>query len=79
MDQALLTLRSKETVKVIAMRGINFPPVAAAGASAKIENAPSSNCANSSQELTKSVRPELTSVKVVVSGVRIYSEQGTRK
>uniref|UniRef100_D3TP14 Electron transfer flavoprotein subunit alpha n=1 Tax=Glossina morsitans morsitans TaxID=37546 RepID=D3TP14_GLOMM len=72
---AILTLRSKDPVKVITVRGTNFAAVAATGGSGKIENAPSGDFANSlsefvSQELTKSDRPELTSAKVIVSGGR---------
>lgn len=71
---AILTLKSKDPVKVISIRGTSFEPVADGG-SAKTEPAPSGDYASKTtqfvgQELSKSDRPELTSAKVVISGGR---------
>ncbi|XP_075216175.1 electron transfer flavoprotein subunit alpha wal [Lycorma delicatula] len=71
---AILTLKSKDPVKVISVRGTSFEPVADGG-SAKTELAPAGDYASKvsefiSQELSKSDRPELTSAKVVISGGR---------
>ncbi|EDV37366.1 uncharacterized protein Dana_GF13409, isoform B [Drosophila ananassae] len=72
---AILTLKSKDAVKVITVRGTNFPPAAASGGSGAVEQAPAGDYASSlsefvSQELTKSDRPELTGAKVIISGGR---------
>lgn len=71
---AVLTLKSKDPVKVITVRGTNFE-AAGAGGSAAIEQAPAGEyksdlCEFVSQELTKSDRPELAGAKVIVSGGR---------
>ncbi|KAL1462843.1 hypothetical protein WDU94_014649 [Cyamophila willieti] len=72
---AILTLKSKDPVKVITVRGTSFPP-AEEGGSASIEAlAGVSVEANQQsewvgQELSKSDRPDLGSAKVVVSGGR---------
>lgn len=73
---AIQTLKSKDAVKVITVRGTNFE-AAQAGGSAPVEAAPEVNCKTDlsefvSQELTKSDRPELTSAKVIISGGRLY-------
>jgi electron transfer flavoprotein alpha subunit len=71
---AIATVKSKDTIKVITVRGTNFEAAKADGGSAAIENlAVSGNAGTSkfvSQELTKSERPELTAARVVVSGGR---------
>ena len=71
---AIATVKSKDTIKVITVRGTNFEAAKADGGSAAIENlAVSANAGTSkfvSQELTKSERPELTAARVVVSGGR---------
>lgn len=72
---AVLTLKSKDPVKVLTVRGTNFEPAALEGGSAKIEPAPAGDYNKGvsqflSQELSKSDRPELTGAKVVVSGGR---------
>lgn len=72
---AILTLKSKDPVKVITVRGTNFPPAATSGGNGAVEQAPAGDYASSlsefvSQELTKSDRPELTGAKVIVSGGR---------
>jgi electron transfer flavoprotein alpha subunit len=71
---ALATVQSKDPVKVITVRITGFDPVAATGGSAAIETVASSGDAGLSrfvgQELSKSVRPELTSARIVISGGR---------
>ena len=74
---AILTLKSKDNVKVITVRGTSFAPAEESG-SAKTEPAPSADLKSStsefvSQELVKSDRPELASAKVVVSGGKLKS------
>ncbi|KAL3866566.1 hypothetical protein ACJMK2_043854 [Sinanodonta woodiana] len=71
---AVLTLKSKDSVKLITVRGTAFE-AAAMGGSASSENAPSVDVKNAlsefiSQQLSKSDRPELTSAKIVISGGR---------
>ncbi|KAL1130016.1 hypothetical protein AAG570_012959, partial [Ranatra chinensis] len=71
---AVLTLRSKDPVKIITVRGTSFPPVDGEG-SPKTEKAPAGEYAAPSttfvgQELSKSDRPELTAAKIVISGGR---------
>ena len=71
---AIATVKSKDPIKVITVRGTTFDAVKADGGSASVENASSKGDVGSSkfvgQELTKSERPELTSAKIVVSGGR---------
>ncbi|KAG8331405.1 hypothetical protein J6590_042172 [Homalodisca vitripennis] len=72
---AILTLKSKDPVKILTVRGTSFEPAAESGGSAKAEAAPageynSSLAAFVGQELTKSDRPELTAAKVIISGGR---------
>lgn len=74
---AIQTLKAKDPVKVITIRGTNFE-AAPAGGSAAVENAPEVkvNSELSSflgQEITKSDRPELTSAKVIISGGKKHS------
>ncbi|KAK7002512.1 hypothetical protein SK128_027911, partial [Halocaridina rubra] len=72
---AILTLKSKDAVKVITVRGTNFEAAEVEGGSASNE---SLNVADLpldvsqfvGQELSKSDRPELTAAKTVVSGGR---------
>jgi len=71
---AILTLKSKDPVKVITVRGTNFE-AAAAGGNAPVENAPEANIDTKlskfvNHNLVKSDRPELTSAKVIISGGR---------
>lgn len=68
-----MTLKSKDPVKVITVRGTNFEPDPLEGGSTVTETAPAGNYKTElsqflSQELSKSDRPELTSAKVVISG-----------
>ncbi|XP_066598036.1 electron transfer flavoprotein subunit alpha, mitochondrial [Prorops nasuta] len=72
---AVETLKAKDPVKVVSVRGTSFEPTAAEGGDAKVEAAPAGDYKSKlvefiSQELSKSDRPELTSAKVVVSGGR---------
>nr|ABC61672.1 cxpwmw03 [Periplaneta americana] len=72
---AVLTLKSKDPVKILTIRGTNFEPSSLEGGSAKTEPVPAGDYNTGvsqflSQELSKSDRPELTSAKVVVSGGR---------
>jgi electron transfer flavoprotein alpha subunit len=70
---ALATVQSKDTIKVVTVRVTAFP-AAALGGSAPVEAV--SGAADSGltkfvkQELSKSERPELTAAKIVVSGGR---------
>lgn len=71
---AILTLKSKDSVKVITIRGTNFA-AAADGGSGAIEKAADGDYKTNltefvKSELTKSDRPELTSAKVIISGGR---------
>jgi electron transfer flavoprotein alpha subunit len=71
---ALLTVQSKDRIKVITVRGTAFPPAAATGGNASIETVPATGSAGVSRfvgaELSKSERPELTAARVIVSGGR---------
>lgn len=71
---AILTLKAKDPVKVITVRGTNFE-AAKEGGSATIEKAPEGEYKTDltefvGQELTKSERPSLTAAKVIISGGR---------
>ncbi|AAW60644.1 FAD-binding protein [Gluconobacter oxydans] len=68
---ALATVRSSDSIKVLTIRGSNFDPVAAEGGSAAIETveAPASEKSVFVKvELSASDRPELESARVVISG-----------
>ncbi|HLD68534.1 MAG TPA: FAD-binding protein, partial [Pseudomonas sp.] len=71
---AIATVQSTASVKVITVRATGFDPVAAEGGSAAIEAVAAANDAGTSafvgEELAKSDRPELTAAKIVVSGGR---------
>uniref|UniRef100_A0AAG5CQP7 Electron transfer flavoprotein subunit alpha n=1 Tax=Anopheles atroparvus TaxID=41427 RepID=A0AAG5CQP7_ANOAO len=72
---AIQTLKSKDPVKVITVRGTNFEATGAAGSAAAIEKAPEGDYVSKtteyvSQELTKSDRPSLTAAKIIISGGR---------
>ena len=70
---AIATVQSSDTVKVITVRATNFD-AAASGGSAAIENVTAVGDAGTSafvsREFAKSDRPELTAAKVIVSGGR---------
>jgi electron transfer flavoprotein alpha subunit len=71
---ALATVKSRDAIKVITLRGTGFAPSLATGGQAAIESvaaAPGSEASRFvSQELSKSERPELTAAKIIVSGGR---------
>ena len=71
---ALATVQSKDTKKVITVRTSAFDKAKADGGSAAVENAAAAADPGLSsfvgQELSKSERPELTSARIVVSGGR---------
>ena len=71
---ALATVQSGDAIKLITVRSTGFDPAPATGGSASIVNiaagADSGLSSMIGQELTKSVRPELTSARVIVSGGR---------
>jgi len=71
---ALVTVQSKDRIKVITVRGTAFPAAASEGGKASVETAPGAGSAGLSRfvgaELSKSERPELTSARVIVSGGR---------
>ena len=71
---AIATVKSTDTLKLITVRSTTFDPVTATGGSASIENytvsSPAALTSFVKQELSVSERPELTSAKIVVSGGR---------
>jgi electron transfer flavoprotein alpha subunit len=71
---AIATVQSSASVKVITVRATGFDPVAAEGGSAAVEPVAAVHDAGISsfvgEELAKSDRPELTAAKIVVSGGR---------
>ena len=71
---AIATVQSTASVKVITVRSTGFDPVAAEGGSAAIEAVSGAADAGKSafvaEELAKSDRPELTAAKIVISGGR---------
>ncbi|HUD58660.1 MAG TPA: FAD-binding protein [Acetobacteraceae bacterium] len=70
----MATVKSSDAKKVITVRAASFDPVAPEGGSAPIEPVSIPDLPASSKfvstELTKSVRPELTAARVVISGGR---------
>ena len=71
---AIATVQSSASVKVITVRATGFDAVSAEGGSATVETVGAAHDAGISsfvvEELAKSDRPELTAAKVVVSGGR---------
>jgi electron transfer flavoprotein alpha subunit len=71
---ALATVKSKDSIKVITVRTTGFDAVSATGGSGSIESIkapPDQNISSFvSREVSKSERPELTSAKIIVSGGR---------
>jgi electron transfer flavoprotein alpha subunit len=72
---AIATVQSGDTVKVITVRTTGFDPVASTGGAAVIEklavDAPVNQASTFiGRELTQSDRPELTAAKIIVSGGR---------
>jgi electron transfer flavoprotein alpha subunit len=71
---AIATVQSSDSVKVITVRGTGFDAAPAAGGSAAVETiaaaADFGKSAFVGRELAKSDRPELTAAKIIVSGGR---------
>jgi electron transfer flavoprotein alpha subunit len=71
---AVATVKSSDSVKLITVRGTTFDPVAATGGSASVEDAASKGDSGLARfeklDVTESDRPELTSANIVVSGGR---------
>ncbi len=71
---AIATVQSSDSVKVITVRGTAFDPVAAEGGSASVESVDNVQNAGISsfvgEEMAKSDRPELTAASIVISGGR---------
>ncbi|HDS1732286.1 TPA: FAD-binding protein, partial [Pseudomonas putida] len=71
---AIATVQSSASIKVITVRTTGFDPVAAEGGSAAVEAVITAHNAGISafvgEELAKSDRPELTAARIVVSGGR---------
>ena len=71
---AIATVQSQDTIKVITVRTTGFDPVAAEGGSAAVEKIEAAADTGLSQfvsrEVTKLDRPELTSATIIVSGGR---------
>jgi len=70
---AVMTLRSKDHVKILTVRTTAFDPDESTGGTATEDKMSADSPANSEwvgQELSKSDRPELASAKVVISGGR---------
>jgi electron transfer flavoprotein alpha subunit len=71
---AMATVKSSDTKKVMTVRAASFDPVAVDGGSATIQDAPAGEASDKSKfvsaELSASERPELTAARVVISGGR---------
>jgi electron transfer flavoprotein alpha subunit len=71
---AIATVQSSDSVKVITVRGTGFDAAAATGGSAAVETVAAAadfgKSAFVGRELAKSDRPELTAAKIIVSGGR---------
>ncbi|QNA88330.1 electron transfer flavoprotein subunit alpha/FixB family protein [Massilia sp. Dwa41.01b] len=71
---AIATVQSTDSVKVITVRGTGFDAAPASGGSAAVENVAAAadfgKSAFVGRELAKSDRPELTAAKIIVSGGR---------
>ncbi|RYF87697.1 MAG: electron transfer flavoprotein subunit alpha/FixB family protein, partial [Caulobacteraceae bacterium] len=71
---AIATVQSADSVKVITVRTTAFDPAAATGGSASVETASGTGDSGKSkfvgQEIARNDRPELTSAKIIVSGGR---------
>jgi electron transfer flavoprotein alpha subunit len=73
---AIATVKSKDSKKVITVRGTAFDKAATDGGSGTVEAVDAGGTSGKSSfvgaELSKSERPELTSAKVIVSGGRAF-------
>ncbi|MFT5716478.1 MAG: electron transfer flavoprotein alpha subunit [Oleiphilaceae bacterium] len=71
---AIATVQSSDSIKVITVRGTGFDPVSAEGGSAPVEAIDNVQDAGISsfvgEEMAKSDRPELTAAKIIISGGR---------
>ncbi len=71
---AMMTVQSTDSCKMVSVRTTAFEAVAAEGGSAAVESVAAAGASDKvkwiGQELTKSDRPELTSASIVVSGGR---------
>ena len=71
---AIATVQSKDSVKVLTVRTTGFDAAAATGGSASVESASatadSGKSAFKGSEIAKNDRPELTAAKIIVSGGR---------
>jgi electron transfer flavoprotein alpha subunit len=71
---AIATVQSSDSIKVLTVRGTAFDPVAAEGGSASIENLDIVRDAGLStwdrEEIAKLERPELTAASIIISGGR---------
>ncbi len=71
---AIATVQSADSVKVLTVRGTAFDAAATSGGSAAVETVAAVADAGTSsfvgREVTKSARPELTAAKIIVSGGR---------
>jgi electron transfer flavoprotein alpha subunit len=70
----IATVRSKDAIKVVSVRGTGFDPVAASGGAGTVEAVTAVHDLGLSkfvsEEIAKSERPELTAARVVISGGR---------
>ena len=71
---AIATVKSNDSIKVVSVRGTAYDGVAAEGGSASVEAVDSTHDAGVStfvgEEIAKSERPELTAASVIISGGR---------
>ena len=71
---AIATVQSGDSVKVLTVRGTGFDAAAASGGSAAVESIPAAADSGLSSfvgaEIAKNDRPELTAAKIIVSGGR---------
>lgn len=71
---AIATVRSRDNIIMLTIRGTAFPPAKQDGGEAKVEiladPSKDDNAKFISKEITKSERPDLTSAKIIVSGGR---------
>jgi electron transfer flavoprotein alpha subunit len=70
----IATVKSKDAIRVVSVRGTGFDPVAGEGGSGRVERVEAVHDLGLStfvaEEIAKSERPELTAARVVISGGR---------